>query len=86
MTPPPVCCDRMEFDLAQACDQHPDRFDCPDALIVRKPDGACGLIVHDGGGSFIQIAYCPWCGAELPEHREEEPEEVLERLARNSSE
>jgi Domain of unknown function (DUF6980) len=33
------CCDRMEYDLNQKCDMHPDRSDCPDALItfVRQP-------------------------------------------------
>jgi hypothetical protein len=59
------CCDRMDFDLAQACDLHPDPSDCPDALVALVR-GGYGLWVHDGGGSFIEIAHCPWCGAKLP--------------------
>lgn len=60
-----ACCDRMARDLSRVCGRHPDRFDCPDALIARMA-GGYGLIVHDGGGSVIEIAFCPWCGARLP--------------------
>jgi hypothetical protein len=28
-----------------------------------------GIIVHDGGPSFVVIAYCPWCGVGLPESK-----------------
>jgi len=54
----------MDHDLNQNCDVHKDRFDCPDALIVNV-NGSYGLIVHDGGSSFIEISFCPWCGSEL---------------------
>jgi len=27
------CCERMASDLAQKCEQHPDRFSCPDMLL-----------------------------------------------------
>ena len=63
------CCDRMALDLAQQCEQHPDRNACPDAMIA-PVRGGYGLYVRDGedgyAGSFIEIAYCPWCGAKLP--------------------
>jgi hypothetical protein len=29
------------------------------------------MIVHDGGSSFIEISFCPWCGAKLPESKRE---------------
>jgi hypothetical protein len=49
------------------CDQHPDPFDCADNLIFHAPDDErYGLIIHDGGTSYITIKYCPWCGASLP--------------------
>jgi hypothetical protein len=54
----------MAQDLEHVCGAHADRFDCPDSFIARSP-GGFGLIVHDGGSSVIQIAYCPWCGAKL---------------------
>jgi hypothetical protein len=60
-----VCCDRMRVDLEQKCDLHPNRADCPDALIDRVR-GGYGLIVHDGGESVVEISFCPWCGTRLP--------------------
>jgi len=61
-----ACCERMAFDLAQVCEQHECRFECPDALIFRSDDGRTfGLIIHDGSSSFITIQHCPWCGAGL---------------------
>ena len=63
MTDP--CCPRMAEDLDRSCEIHPDRADCPDALIDRVR-GGYGIIVHDGGSSVIEIAYCPWCGTRLP--------------------
>ena len=60
------CCERMAVDLNQTCDQHHNRFDCPDNLMHRMRDGSYGLMVHDGGRSVIQIAFCPWCGTKLP--------------------
>ena len=26
-----------------------------------------GVLVLDGGSSYVQMAYCPWCGSTLPE-------------------
>jgi hypothetical protein len=59
------CCERMGEDLESACAQHPDRNDCPDALLATVR-GGYGIIVHDGGSSVVEIAFCPWCGARLP--------------------
>jgi len=59
------CCDRMRYDLDQKCPDHPNRFDCPDCLIAETRNGF-GLIVHDGGTSYIRIEFCPWCGTNLP--------------------
>jgi hypothetical protein len=59
----------MAQDLAWRCDHHPDRRDCPDALIAQVR-GGYGLPVRDGpsghAASVIEIAYCPWCGTMLP--------------------
>lgn len=64
------CCVQMESQLSNVCDQHTDRYDCPDALIdyLAKFD-EYGLILHDGGKSIIQISFCPWCGVRLPESK-----------------
>lgn len=39
-----------------------------------------GYIIHDGGGSFIEIYFCPWCGKKLPESQRENWVEELELL------
>jgi hypothetical protein len=70
------CCKRMADAVNYTCEQHPDPFDCPDNLIYFEPGRKVyGLIVHDGGCSYIRIRFCPWCGAELsrPKHRTAKP-------------
>jgi hypothetical protein len=42
-----------------------------------------GLIVHDGGPSYVLISHCPWCGAALPGSRRDAYFERLEREGRN---
>jgi hypothetical protein len=39
---------------------------CPDILFCTTSDGGYGMPIHDGGGSFVAITHCPFCGAELP--------------------
>jgi hypothetical protein len=64
----------MERNVNSTCDLHPDRFDCPDALIDKGGDNY-GIIIHDGGCSVIRINYCPWCAADLSKHKPvEKPE------------
>jgi hypothetical protein len=56
----------MAADFERICDQHPDRWDCGDALVGYWPKSReYGLIVHDGGESMIIISFCPWCGTDL---------------------
>jgi hypothetical protein len=58
----------MAANVNHRCDQHPDPFDCPDNLIYFSPKSKrYGLIVHNGGTSYLVIQYCPWCGAKLAE-------------------
>ena len=54
----------MELQFKFSCSTHNDPYDCPDALVV-KHKRTYGLIVHDGGNSFVQILHCPWCGKRL---------------------
>jgi hypothetical protein len=62
------CCEEMRHQVERVCDQHPDRFDCPDCLVhFAARFREYGLIVHDGGSSVIGIRYCPWCGTKQPE-------------------
>lgn len=60
------CCKKMGEQIAWECKDHPDLSDCPDALIVRSEKyGIFGLRIHDGGSSYVEIAFCPWCGSKL---------------------
>ena len=62
------CCEQMAQRVNHRCETHPDVFDCPDNLIYRSAEsGEYGIVVHDGGSSFVRIGYCPWCGTKLPE-------------------
>jgi hypothetical protein len=54
------CCDEMRRQVEFVCEQHPDRFTCPDCLIYYAPHfREYGLIVHDGGSSSCHIRFCP---------------------------
>ena len=54
------CCDAMTRHTGRMCDEHDDPFECADYVIVYSPeDNEYGLIIHDGGQSSYQIAYCP---------------------------
>ena len=60
----------MSEMVAYTCDQHPDRFDCPDCLVSYLPKfDEYGLIIHNGGSSSMSIQFCPWCGTRLPESK-----------------
>jgi hypothetical protein len=60
------CCEEMKSQVGYRCAQHPDPFDCADKLIhFSEQQSLFGIIIHDGGSSFIAIEYCPWCGQKL---------------------
>jgi hypothetical protein len=64
------CCERMEEGLKLDCTEHEDVFECADSLVYYSDRSIeYGLIVHDGGSSYIVIGYCPWCGSKLPESK-----------------
>lgn len=66
MTAPTWCCAQMAEQLTSVCPDHPEPQDCPDVLVRhRAATGVYVLWIHDGGSSFITIAYCPWCGVPL---------------------
>jgi hypothetical protein len=82
-TPPGVahCCADMTAALEMRCDRHDDPFECADSLVSYSAVfDEYGLIVHDGGASSVLIAYCPWCGAKLPESRRDRWYDELEAL------
>ncbi|MEU8358209.1 hypothetical protein AB0C27_19540 [Nonomuraea sp. NPDC048882] len=75
------CCELMARQVTWECDRHPDVSDCPDALVkFDERFVEYGLLVHDGGNSFIGISFCPWCGTRLPESQRNRWFEELEAL------
>jgi hypothetical protein len=75
------CCNAMNEQIVYRCVKHPDPYDCPDNLVTyfEKFD-EYGIIVHDGGTSVCEIAFCPWCGARLPESKRDRWFEELNAL------
>lgn len=56
----------MADDLNQRCDEHPNRHDCPEALVHYSASAhEYALYIHDGGSSVATIMFCPWCGTDL---------------------
>ncbi|WP_371867449.1 DUF6980 family protein [Duganella guangzhouensis] len=62
------CCTSMDYHASFSCEVHSEPEACPDALVsYSEKFREYGLWIHDGGSSSISIAFCPWCGSELPE-------------------
>src|SRR5688572_13621245 len=59
-----MLCHDMLYHINLECAEHGDA--CGDRIVRRMCDGTIGIIVHDGGGSVIEIRFCPWCGSRLP--------------------
>lgn len=75
------CCDNMTDRVNYVCKQHEYPFECPDNLIFYSPKfDEYGIIVHDGGSSFIEISFCPWCGTKLPMSKRDLWFDTLEKL------
>ena len=75
------CCDEMKQRINHRCDNQKSIFDCPDNLVwfdIKFDE--YGLIIHDGGESYIEINYCPWCGCKLPESKRDLWFSTLENL------
>jgi hypothetical protein len=75
------CCETMTDKANYVCKQHKDPFDCPDNLIFYSAKfDEYGIIIHDGGSSFIEISFCPWCGTKLPMSKRDLWFDTLEEL------
>ena len=62
------------------CCDHMQRMIDEEKSIVYIPEfREYGVPVRDGGSSFLEMGYCPWCGKKLPGSLREEYFAVLER-------
>ena len=67
------CCPAMASALLFQCDQHADPFECGDSLVVYNAVfDEYGLIVHDGGTTYVLLDSCPWCGLKLPQSQRDQ--------------
>jgi len=57
-------CVHVALHSTVQCDVHTDAWECADMTLVRTEDGFA-IPVRDGGSSYIQIDYCPWCGVKI---------------------
>ena len=64
------CCDAMNRTLA----------DSSAVVVYMAKFREYGISILDGGSSFQEIAYCPWCGGKLPGSLRDEWFDELERL------
>ena len=76
------CCKDMQRNLEHVCSEHGTNiWDCADHLICYS---SCfdefGIIIHDGGNSYVQISFCPFCGQKLPISKRSKFFEILEEL------
>ena len=75
------CCESMDATLDFACDTHADPFACGDFAIVYHPlFHEYGLVINDGGMSYLLIDYCPFCASKLPDRRRNWWFDEVERL------
>lgn len=56
------CCSILEHHARYECAEH--GHSCPDQ-VVRRLDGTGVYVlpVRDGGSSYVEINFCPWCGS-----------------------
>lgn len=74
------CCEDIEKYVEYECTTHKNIFDCYDHLFIyNKIYDEYGVIIHDGGSSYIAINYCPFCGAKLPDSKREAYFDLLEQ-------
>jgi len=71
--PGALCCDAMRAAMTMTSTTHLDPFACPDQLLGYSEDrDRFAILIHDGGRDVVEIAYCPWCGAQLIEGEDED--------------
>lgn len=72
------CCERMRYFL-QRSGKNSD-FDSDDILYYNLKFDEYGIVIHDGGTSYITIQYCPWCGQKLPDSKRDLWFDELEKI------
>jgi len=66
--PNPFCCE----SLTRSVDE--------ESIIYVPKFREWGIPILDGGSSFVEICYCPWCGRKLPDSLRDKWFDEAERL------
>ena len=81
------CCNDLRYHLEHKCEVHDDVFDCLDHLFYySRTFDEYGIIIHDGGSSYISIQYCPFCGTKFRPSKRDQYFDILETELKISSE
>ena len=78
------CCEQMQTQIVIENLEFPP-FSNPDNFIYyNEKFDEYGIIIFDGGQSYIIINYCPWCGKKLPKSKRIQWFEELVKLGYDS--
>jgi len=73
------CCTDLQYHLEHKCEIHSDIFDCCDHLLYyNEVYDEYGLIIHDGGSSYVEISFCPFCGYKFPKSKRDQYYYIIE--------
>jgi hypothetical protein len=79
------CCEDMKIHANFTCDEHLNKYECPDAIIEYiEVFDEYGIIIHNSDGVIQEIKYCPFCGIKLPNSKRQEWVEKLNALGYES--
>jgi len=68
---PKQCCLKMQYHLIEyyrekkELKENPEYINYDSVIVYIKHQKDYGIPIHDGGSSYIQITFCPWCGTKL---------------------
>ena len=65
--------------MKHCCDQMQRMIDEEKSIVFIPEFREYGVPVRDGGSSFLEMEYCPWCGVKLPGSLREEYFDLLEK-------
>lgn len=72
------CCERMRYFIKK--NGKSLGFDSDNVIYYALEYDEYGIVIHDGGISYITIQYCPWCGKKLPDSKRSLWFDELEKL------
>lgn len=74
-------CVHMAYEFSRTCEQHARKDDCPEKVVIyesRFDEYSIGP--RGGGGDFVLISHCPFCGTALPQSKRDRYFDELEEL------